>query len=146
MASFPRPLSSPPHTHTWELPLFRASVSRGKFGFQRHKLDFARAAQNVLANNHPSVSECGLLGRTFGLWILNRDWFLQENSFEMTAVSYFTIYTSIIYFTSVLMVAAIQNPYPLEYFFHFPEHKCPLFGGLLYQNLVNLKWKSTIEL
>lgn len=39
--------------------------------------------------------------------------FVGKKRFEMTAVSYFTIYTSVMYFTSVLMVAAIQNPYPL---------------------------------
>lgn len=58
-------------------------VSGGKFGFQQLKLDFARAAQNVLANNHPSVSGCGLLGRTFRLWILNRnDWWWKKNDLK----------------------------------------------------------------
>lgn len=51
------------HSHSaGHLSLRRRSHSqRGKFGFERHALDFARATQNVLANNHPSVSKCGCL-------------------------------------------------------------------------------------
>lgn len=66
------------------------------------------------------------------IWAVNfkqRLVFAGKKRFEIPAVSYFTIYTSIMYFTGVLMVAAIQNPYPLEYFFNFPEYKCPLLGG-----------------
>lgn len=68
-----------PYTYlrTASLGGFRGSVSGGKFGFERHKLDFARAAQSHLTNNHPSVSECGLFARAFGLCILNREWLLQ---------------------------------------------------------------------
>ena len=54
-----------------------------------------------------------------------------KKRFEMTVVSYFTIYTSIMYFTGVLLVAAIQNPYPLEYFFHFPEYKSSFWEAFL---------------
>lgn len=35
------------------------------------------------------------------------------------------------YFTGVLLVAAIQNPYPLEYFFHFPEYKSSFWEAFL---------------
>lgn len=75
---FSRGCHSQSHTANHLSRRLRSHSQRGKFGFQQRALDFARAAQNVLANNHPSVSECGLFGRTFRLWILNREWLLEE--------------------------------------------------------------------
>lgn len=83
---FSRGCHSQSHTANHLSRRLWSHTQRGKFGFQQRVLDYARAAQNVLANNHPSVSECGLFGRTFRLWILNREW--KKNWFEMTGVSY----------------------------------------------------------
>lgn len=93
---------------------FGDSVSKGKFGFQQHKLDFARAAQSHLTNSYPSVSVCGLFGRTFGLCILNREGLSQEKKvWNDCCVLLYNLELYNVPFWHVLVGAAIQNPYPI---------------------------------
>lgn len=75
---FSRGCHSQSHSANHLSQRLRSHRWRGNFGFQQRVPYFARAAQNVLANNHLTVSECGFFGRTFRLWILNREGLLQK--------------------------------------------------------------------
>lgn len=69
----------------------------------------------------------------------------EKNRFERTPAFYFIIYTSVMYFTSVLMVAALKTLILSNTRSHVLSLNVS-FLGLLNQSLVNLKGKSTPEL